>query len=96
MRVPPLHSDPALARAHPPLSGRQSCFPNNRVWVAWVSVTRPDRDGGREGPGLEGARVPAKAGVKRGSPVGAGTWWRGRQLDLNFSLCVQCPSDLLL
>lgn len=30
------------------------------------------------------------------SPAGAGTSWSRSQLDLNFSLCVQRPSDLLL
>lgn len=56
----------------------------------------PDRDRRRGGPGPEGACVPAEAGGQAGSPAEAGTSWSGSQLDLNFSLCVQRPSDLLL
>lgn len=64
--------------------------------TARVASLGPDCDCGRGGLGPEGARVPAKAGGQAGSPAEAGTSWSGSQLDLNFSLCVQRPSDLLL
>lgn len=75
----------------PPWPGSTRC----RV-TARAASPGPDRDRRRGGPGPEGARVPAEAGGQAGSLAEAGTSWSGSQLDLNFSLCVQRPSDLLL
>lgn len=65
---------------------------------AWLApstgeLTRPANCGGGGGAGAQGPLWPGSRGE---GPAGAGAGWSGSQLDLNFSLGVQRPSDLLL
>lgn len=86
-------------RPHPSPGQLPALLPKLWLSIASGSISRPGKNRGREGLAwkVKRCKCPCKARGQAGrSPARAGTLWSRSQLDLNFSLCIQRPSDLLL